>query len=67
MKTKCLLLLGLVLFNLSLNYARAQDDEMIFPESEEVAVPAPGSQASPPVIIDESDSQDVSDVEEYDG
>lgn len=67
MKTKSLLLLGLVLFNLSLSYAHAQDEEMIFPDSEESVVPAPGSAATPPVIIDESDSQDVSDVEEYDG
>lgn len=67
MKTKRLLLLGLVLFNVSLSYAHAQDDEMIFPESDETVAPAPGSSATPPVIIDESDSSDVSDVEEYDG
>ncbi len=66
MKTKCLLLLGLVLLNFSLSYAHAQDEEMIFPESEETVMPTSGN-ASPPTIIDESDSSDVSDVEEYDG
>ncbi len=68
MKTKCLLL-ALVLFNiLSLSYAHAQDDEMVFPESDsETFVPPTGSTGTPPVIIDESDSSDVSDVEEYDG
>jgi hypothetical protein len=71
MKTKCLLL-ALVLFNIiTLSYAHAQDqdDEMIFPESDsETFVPPTGTQGStPPVIIDESDSSDVSDVEEYDG
>lgn len=69
MKTKCLLL-ALVLFNiLTHSYAHAQDDEMVFPESDgETFIPPSGTQGStPPVIIDESDSGDVSDVEEYDG
>ena len=68
MKTKSLLLLGLVVFNLFASYAHAQDDEnMIFPDSEETVAPPSGSASTPPVIIDESDSSDVSDVEEYDG
>ncbi len=68
MKTKSLLLLALVVFHTFTSYAHAQDDEMSFPEDSESIVPAGGtSSATPPVIIDESDSQDVSDVEEYDG
>lgn len=67
MKTKCLLLLGLILLN---SYAYAQDDDMIIPDNDdETFIPPAGDQSSntPPVIIDESDSADVSDVEEYDG
>ena len=67
MKTKSLLLLSLVLFHTYTNYAHAQDDEMVFPESESSVLPTGSSSSTPPVIIDESDSQDVSDVEEYDG
>lgn len=47
----------------------AQDD-IIIPESDDETFvpPAPGSEATnPPVILDESDSNDVSDTEEYDG
>ena len=68
MKTKSLfLLLALVVFNTFASYAHAQDDEMSFPEETETIVPTGGTSSTPPVIIDESDSQDVSDVEEYDG
>ncbi len=65
MKTK-FLLLAFVLAKLTVGHvAFAQDEEdMIFPETEtETSVQG----STPPVIIDESDSQDVSDVEEYDG
>ena len=68
MKTKCLLLVLVIFHTLTVSYAHAQDDEMIFPESEsETIIPAGSSTSTPPVIIDESDSSDVSDVEEYDG
>lgn len=67
MKTKSLLLLSLLVFHTFTSYAHAQDDEMSFPESESEVIPAGTSSSTPPVIIDESDSQDVSDVEEYDG
>jgi hypothetical protein len=67
MKTTKYLLLALALCKvLTTSYAYAQDDEegMVFPESSESISP---SSSTPPVIIDESDSSDVSDVEEYDG
>ena len=68
MKTKSLLLLSLLVLNTFVSYAHAQDDEMSFPEESETIIPAGGTSSStPPVIIDESDSSDVSDVEEYDG
>ncbi|MBC7429738.1 MAG: hypothetical protein H7336_14065 [Bacteriovorax sp.] len=67
MKSKSLLLLSFVLFHTYSNYAHAQDDEMTFPDSESSVMPAGNTSSAPPVIIDESDSQDVSDVEEYDG
>lgn len=44
---------------------RAQDD--MPNDSETIVPPSSGSNATPPVIIDESDSGGVSDVEEYDG
>ena len=68
MKTTKYLLLALALCKvLTTSYAFAQDDEegMIFPDSSESI--SPSSSSAPPVIIDESDSSDVSDVEEYDG
>lgn len=66
MKTTKFLLLALVLCRvLTLSHnAYAQDDETFLPE--ESIMPSSTSSA-PPVIIDESDSNDVSDVEEYDG
>lgn len=67
MKTKSLLLLSLLVLNTFASIAYAQDDEMSFPEETESIIPAGASSSTPPVIIDESDSQDVSDVEEYDG
>lgn len=67
MKTK-FLLLAFVLLKLTVgNHAFAQDDEdMVFPETDTESISSQGAN-TPPVIIDESDSQDVSDVEEYDG
>lgn len=65
MKTKSLLLLSLVVFHSWTSYAHAQDDETFIPEDSSIS--PQGSPSAPPVIIDESDSQDVSDVEEYDG
>lgn len=64
---KCLILLA-VLLSVS-HLAHAQDDEMIFPETQNESIIPPNGDASgstPPVIIDE-DANDVSDVEEYDG
>ena len=62
--TKCLLLAVVLLKVLTTSYAFAQDDEMVFPETDTIS---PSSSSIPPTIIDESDSSDVSDVEEYDG
>lgn len=42
----------------------AQDE---LPEDEETIVPPNTNNGTPPTIIDESDSNTVSDVEEYDG
>jgi hypothetical protein len=42
----------------------AQDD---LPNEEETIMPASNNSGTPPVIIDESDSGAVNDVEEYDG
>ncbi len=42
-------------------------DDIVIPEEDETFIPPPSSESSPPVILDESDSADVSDVEEYDG
>lgn len=42
----------------------AQDD---MPNDEETIMPASNNSGTPPVIIDESDSGAVNDVEEYDG
>jgi hypothetical protein len=67
MKTKSLLLFSLVLFHTYTNYAHAQDDDMTFPDQESSVIPADSTNSAPPVIIDDSDSQGVSDVEEYDG
>ena len=67
MKTKCLLLAIALFHTFAVSYAHAQDDEMIFPESDTEEIAPAGSASTPPVIIDESDSSDVSDVEEYDG
>lgn len=65
MKTKLLLLAFVIVKLTAGTHAFAQDEEeMIFPETE-TSESVQGS--TPPVIIDESDSQDVSDVEEYDG
>ncbi len=67
MKTKCFLLSLVLLKVLTFSsYAHAQDDEDIAVPDQETFVPATSGQ-TPPVIIDESDSSDVSDVEEYDG
>ena len=66
MKTKYLIL-TLILFNvLTLSsYAHAQDDDDVS-SSDDTFIPT-SSENLPPVIIDESDSSSVSDVEEYDG
>jgi hypothetical protein len=63
--TKYLLLALLACKVLTASYAHA-DEDMVFPTDEETISPSSSSSA-PPVIIDESDSSDVSDVEEYDG
>lgn len=65
MKTKCLLLSLVLLKVLTFSsYAHAQDeDDIVVPDDTMTSQPV----NSPPVIIDESDSQGVSDVEEYDG
>jgi hypothetical protein len=66
MKTKCFLLSLVLLKVLTFSsYAHAQDDDITVPDNETFTPANPGS--TPPVIIDESDSSDVSDVEEYDG
>lgn len=43
----------------------AQDD--VLPEEETIVPPSTNNNGTPPTIIDESDSNGVSDVEEYDG
>ncbi|MBY0414449.1 MAG: hypothetical protein K2Q18_09800 [Bdellovibrionales bacterium] len=65
MKTTKFLLLVLALCKVLAvpNIAHAQEEEMIFPEESSVSP----TSSTPPVIIDDSDSNDVSDVEEYDG
>lgn len=47
------------------SYAYAQDDDITVPDQETFVPSSNGT--PPPVIIDESDSSGVSDVEEYDG
>ena len=65
MKT-VLFLLVLFAANITIHSAAyAQDDEIILPESESEIIPT--SSSSPPIIMDESDANEVSDVEEYDG
>lgn len=66
MKTKCFLLSLVLLKVLTFSsYAHAQDeDDIAVPDQESMSAP---TSSTPPVIIDESDSSDVSDVEEYDG
>lgn len=67
MKTKCLLLSLVLLKVLTFSsYAIAQDDDDIIVPDQETFSPS-SSDSAPPVIIDESDSNGVSDVEEYDG
>ena len=67
MKTKYLFLL-LALFSIfSHTYAFAQEDETFFPDTQSESIIPPSSSSTPPVMIDDSDSGDVSDVEEYDG
>ena len=66
MKTKFLLLAFVFLKLTVFNHAFAQDDEdMIFPETDTESSYQGAN--TPPVLIDESDSQEVSNVEEYDG
>lgn len=65
-KMKFLLLTVLLASSLKLTTAHAQDDDMIFPDSDETLIPPQGSTDSAPVLI-EDDSSDVSDTEEYDG
>lgn len=67
MKTKCFLLSLVLLKVLTFSsYAHAQDDEDVTAPDTETLLPT-SSPSTPPVIIDESDSSDVSDVDEYDG
>ena len=67
MKTKYLLLSLVLLKVLTFtSYAHAQDDDDIQVPDQESFIPT-SSDSAPPVIIDESDSSSVSDVEEYDG
>ena len=66
---KLLLLLLSISLMATGNLLSAQD-EIVIPESEEETFIPPatnGDSNNPPVILDESDSADVSDVEEYDG
>lgn len=66
---KLLLLLLSISLMATGNYLSAQD-EIVIPESEEETFIPPATSSdsnNPPVILDESDSADVSDVEEYDG
>ena len=65
--TKCLLLALVLCRILTTSYAFAQDDDGIMFPTESDSNIAPGSSSPPPVMIDQSDSSDVSDVEEYDG
>ena len=55
----------IVVLALSATHTLKAQDEM--PNDEETMVPTSNSTATPPVIIDESDSGAVSDVDEYDG
>ena len=65
MKTKYLLLSLVLLKVLTFSsYAHSQDEDFQDSDSESFV---PTSDSSPPVIIDESDSSGVSDVEEYEG
>ena len=66
MKTKYFLLSLVLLKVLTFSsYAHAQDDDDVS-SSDDTFIPT-SSENLPPVIIDESDSSSVSDVEEYDG
>lgn len=56
------LLLALTVFS----PLQAQEEDMPVSD-EELIVPQGSNSGTPPVIIDESDSGSVSDVEEYDG
>ena len=62
--TKYLLLAVLACKVLTVTSVFADEEEMIFPPDSEEISP---TSSTPPVIIDESDASDVSDVEEYDG
>lgn len=68
-KAKLFLFTFFMLTLVSAKLVHAQD-EIIIPESDDETFvpPTPGSESTnQPVILDESDSSDVSDVEEYDG
>jgi len=47
--------------------AFAQDDEDMSADDTPAIVPQPQNSNNPPIILDETDSSGVSDVEEYDG
>lgn len=47
--------------------ALAQDDEDMSADDTPAIVPQPQNSNNPPIILDETDSSGVSDVEEYEG
>jgi hypothetical protein len=47
--------------------AFAQDDEEMSADDTPAIVPQPQNSNNPPIILDETDSSGVSDVEEYEG
>lgn len=61
------LVLVVALTVLSPSTALAQDDDMPVSDDEIIIPPGSNNTDTPPTIIDESDSESVSDVEEYDG
>lgn len=70
MKSLKLFLLIFSLLTIVTGKVVSAEDDIIIPESEDETFipPAPnGESSNQPIIMDESDSADVSDVEEYDG
>lgn len=69
MKFSKLLTIFTLITLMSLSFkAMAQDDEQDMSADDTPAiVPQPQNSNNPPIILDETDSSGVSDVEEYDG